>query len=197
MDIVGRAQRIILRPRQEWQVVDGEQTTVSALYQGYIAPLAAIGPVASAIGQIVFGISVPFIGAFRVDPVSAVAQAVISYVLALIGVYVFAVIIDNLAPTFGGTRGTVQALKVAAYGSTAAWLAGIFAIVPALGILGIVGVYSLYLLYLGLPVLMKTPPERALGYTVVSIVVAVVIFFVIALIVGAISGALFAPTFTP
>ena len=41
--------------------------------------------------------------------------------------------------------------------------------------LGILGVYSLYLLYLGLPVLMKSPKEKALGYTLVVVLAAIVL----------------------
>ena len=73
----------------------------------------------------------------------------------------------------------MQALKVAAYSSTAAWLAGIFILIPALGFLQILGLYSLYLLYLGLPRLMKTPEDKALVYTAIVIVAAFVIFAVI------------------
>jgi hypothetical protein len=51
-------------------------------------------------------------------------------------------------------------------------------------VLGILGLYSLYLMYLGLPVVMKSPADRALGYTAVVIIAAIVIFFIIAAIAG-------------
>ena len=59
---------------------------------------------------------------------------------------------------------------MAAYSFTAAWLAGIFNIVPQLAILGLVGLYSFYLLYLGLPRLMKSPEDQSIGYIGVTIV---------------------------
>ena len=184
MALTDRVQGILLRPRQEWQVIDSEPATVSSLYTGYIAPLAAIGPVARFIGLAIFGISVPFAGAIRVPITTALVQAIVSYALALVGVYVLALIVDALAPSFGGTRNPIAALKVCAYSATASWVAAVFALIPLLSILGILGLYSLYLLYLGLPVLMKVPQERALGYTIAVIVVAVVLFFVVGLIVG-------------
>jgi len=62
-------------------------------------------------------------------------------------------------------------------------------IVPVLGILALLGsLYGLYLLYLGLPRLMKCPPERAAGYTVVVVVCAIVLSIVITLTGGAIAG---------
>jgi hypothetical protein len=88
-------------------------------------------------------------------------------------------IIDGLAPTFSGQRSQIQALKVAAYSSTASWVAAIFALVPGLRLLSILGLYSLYLLYLGLPILMKSPKEKAMGYTVVVILAAIVLFMII------------------
>jgi hypothetical protein len=103
----------------------------------------------------------------------------VSYLLTLVVVYVLVLIIDALAPSFDGTKSQIQALNVAAYSATAGWLAGIFAVIPWLGILGILGLYSLYLLYLGLPVLMKAPKERALGYTVVVIAAAVVLMVIV------------------
>jgi len=182
MALVDRVKNILLTPRTEWPVIDGESTSVAALYTGYIAPLAAIGPIAQMIGYSVFGISVFGMGTYRTPMGSAITQAIVSYVLTLIGVYVLALIIDALAPTFGGTRSQIQALKVAAYSGTAGWLAGIFALVPGLRMLGILGLYSLYLLYLGLPVLMKAPAEKAMGYTIVVIVAAVVLFMVVGLV---------------
>ena len=81
-----------------------ESTTPGALSAGYIAPLAAIGPIAGVIGFSVFWYRVPFTGAvWRVPIGTALAGAVVRYVLTLISVYVLALIIDALAPTFDGT----------------------------------------------------------------------------------------------
>lgn len=182
MNLVERVKRILLSPRTEWEVIDAEPTAPAALYTGYIMPLAAIGPIAQVIGYSVFGIRVPFMDTYRVPIGSAITSAIAAYVLTLIATYVLALIIDALAPTFNGQRSQIQALKVAAYSSTASWVAGVFALIPGLRFLGILGLYSLYLLYLGLPVLMKAPREKAMGYTVVVILAAIVLFIVIAMI---------------
>lgn len=182
MSLMERAKNIVLQPKTEWPVIDAEQTSTGALYTGYIIPLAAIGPIAQIIGWSVFGMSLPFVGTFRIPIGYAVRTAVITYVASLIGTFVLALIIDALAPTFGGQKNQMQALKVAAYSSTAAWLAGIFGIIPALAILTLLGLYSLYLLYLGLPVLMKAPEDKAVGYTVVVIICAIVLWIIIAYI---------------
>ena len=179
MALVDRVKNILLKPKTEWEVIDVEPATVADLYKGYIIPLAAIGPVAQAIGFSVFGMPVPFLGTYRTPVGTAVTQAIVTYVLTLVAVFVLAIIIDALAATFNGTPNRIQALKVAAYSYTASWVAGIFLLIPALSILSILGVYSLYLLYLGLPVLMKAPKEKALAYTAVVILAAIVLFMLI------------------
>jgi hypothetical protein len=179
MALVDRVKNILLTPRTEWEVIDAEPTTVADLYKGYILPLAAIGPVAQAIGFSVFGMPVPFLGTYRTPVATAVTQAVVTYVLTLVAVFVLALIIDALAPTFNGTPNRIQALKVAAYSYTASWVAGIFMLIPALSLLSILGLYSLYLLYLGLPILMKAPKEKALAYTAVVVIAGIVLFMLI------------------
>ena len=188
MNLISRTKNILLSPKQEWQVIDDEATSVGGLYIGYIVPLAAIGPVASSIGMAVFGISVPVLGTYRVPIDAAVRQGITQYVLALVGVFVLALIIDELAPYFRGQENRYQALKVAAYSSTAVWIVGVLGLIPALSILWPLGLYSLYLLSLGLPVLMKVPQDKAMGYTVAVIICAVLLFFVIGMIAAKLGG---------
>jgi Yip1-like protein len=179
MNPVERVKGILLKPKEEWQTISGETTTITELYKTYIFILAAIGPVASIIGMSVVGASLPFVGSFRMPITTSIAFAVVHYILTLVGVYILALIIDALAPTFSGEKNINQAFKVATYSYTPGWLVGIFAIIPALSILGILGLYGLYLLYLGLPVLMKSPQEKSLGYTAAVIVAAIILFVVI------------------
>lgn len=179
MALMDRVKKILLQPKQEWPVIEAEQATVGGLYAGYIIPLAAIGPLAMVIGWSVFG----FGGLFRFAFAATLKYAIIIYVAGLIGVFVLALIIDALAPTFGGQKNQVQALKVAAYSYTAAWVAGIFNLIPALAILVLlISLYSLYLLFLGLPVLMKAPQDKAVAYTVVVVVAAIVLWVIIGVI---------------
>ena len=179
MDLVERCKGILLRPNQEWQTISGETSSIADLYKSYIIILAAIGPAASVIGMSIVGITLPFVGSYRVPIMTSVSSAIVQYVLTLAGVYVLAIIIDALAPTFSGQKNINQAFKLAAYSYTPGWLCGIFMIVPLLGVLSILGLYGLYLLYLGLPALMKSPQEKSVGYTVAVIVAAIVIFLVI------------------
>jgi hypothetical protein len=185
---VNRVKNILFSPGAEWNTIEAEPATVQGLYVGYACILAAIGPVARLIGSQIFGFPAFFV-VFHPSLIGSIVSAIVSYVLSLVGVGVLALVIDALAPNFGGTKNRLAAFKVAVYSSTAAWVAGIFGLIPAVSALGIIGLYSLYLLYLGLPKLMKAPEDKALTYTAVTVVVAVVIFVVVAAIPSAIAGA--------
>jgi hypothetical protein len=185
--LVERIKDILFTPGEAWNRIDAEPATVKGLYVGYACILAAIGPIARLIGSQLFGYHFLAIS-FRPSLIASISQAVVSYVLSLVGVYVLALIIDALAPTFGGTKNQIQAFKISVYSSTAAWIAGIFALLPPVSALGIIGIYSLYLLYVGLPKLMKAPADKALTYTVAVVIADVVILLVVAGITGAMVG---------
>jgi hypothetical protein len=184
--IIARVQGILLSPRAEWDKIEPEAATTQGLYMGYAGILAAIPAIAQIIGGLwpicVLGVCI------HRNMIAVVVGAIVFYILSLVGVFVIALIIDELAPSFGGTKSRIQALKLVIYSWTAAWLAGIFAVVPYLGILGIVGLYSFYLLFLGVPKMMKAPEDKALGYTAVSIILGIIVYFVVGAVAAAVIG---------
>lgn len=189
MQLIERARGLLLRPRETWATIDGEPADTARLFTGYLMILAAIPAVCGFIGMSLIGMG-GFGFSVRVPLLAGLINMVVSYGLSLVGVYVLALVINALAPTFAGTQNQGQALKVAVYASTAAMLGGVFSLLPALAILGLVAaLYSLYLLYLGLPVLMRSPAARAVPYTAVVVVVAIVLGIVIAAV-----GSLFMPS---
>jgi len=180
--LVNRVKNLLLAPKVEWPRIDAEPTTIADIYKGHVIPLAAIGPVATLIGGQVFGLGA-FGIVYRPTFLSAIATAIVSYVLTLAMVFILSLVIDALAPQFGGVKNKLSAFKVAAYGATAGWVAAIFGLIPALGMIGLIGgLYSLYLIYLGLPVLMKAPEDKAVAYTGVVILVMIIAALLISVI---------------
>jgi hypothetical protein len=185
MNIVDRVKKLLLSPTQEWGVIKTETHTVVGLYTHYVMILAAIPAVANFIGWSIVGYSGFGTMTYRIPLAAGVATMVLNYLLTLGSVYLLALIIDMQAPNFGGERDFIQALKVAAFFPTAAWLAGIFFILPALTILALVGaLYSLWLLYTGLGQLMGVAEERSAGYVTIVVVAAIVLMVVIGAIAG-------------
>ena len=182
MNLIQRVQDILLKPKETWPAIAAEPATVASIYQNWLIFLAAIPAVAAFIGLSIIGMG-GFGFGFRVPILSGLVHMVLSYALSLGMVYVLALIVDALAPTFGGTKNPIAALKVVAYGSTAGFVGGIFSLIPMLGVLGILaGLYSIYLIYLGLPVLMRNPPDKSAGYTAVVIVISIVAMVILSAI---------------
>lgn len=189
MNLIQRATDITLKPATEWEVIAPEVITTSDLYKTYIMPLAAIPVLASFVGMTLIGMSVPFAGHIRTSIVTGLTALVLGFLVSLVSTFVIAQIINGLAPSFGGEKNSMQALKVTAYAFTPAWLAGILNVVPWLGMLGFIAIiYSVYVLYLGLPVLMKAPKDKAVGYTVVSVLCAIVLNIVMGIVVTSVVG---------
>lgn len=186
---IDRVKGILTTPNTEWPTAAAEPATIGGLYTGYIAIVAALPIIAgfikgSLLGSSMFGVTV------RTPIGLGITAMLLHYVLTLALAYVMALVINGLAPTFGGQKDMVQALKTVAYASTASWVASIAVIVPWLGwLIALAGaVYAIYLLYVGLPHTMKCPADRAGGYTAVSIVIAIALSWIIGLIMAGIIG---------
>jgi len=189
MSLIDRVKNITLRPNAEWPVIAGEPSSVGGLYTGYVAPLAAINPIAVFIGLSIVGVSIPFVGTYRTPFFSGLSQAVVSFALVLVGVLLMAAIVNALAPTFGGRRNLNAAFKLVAYSATPGFVAGVLSIFPPLATLEVLAaLWGLYLFYAGVPVVMQTTRDKALPYTVVSMVCSFVLGLVLMFTVGTTLG---------
>ena len=175
MGLIDRAKNILLTPKTEWPAIAAETATVQSIYVGYVLILAAIGPVALMLRGGMIGATV----------------AVLSYVVSLAVIYMVALIVDALAPSFGGEKNFIQSLKLVAYSCTAAWIAGIFNLLPFVGgFLGLLAaLYTIYTFYLGAPVLKKCAEDKAVVFTIVLVVCGIILAMVIVgLLASAIPG---------
>ena len=188
MNVADRAKNIVLTPRPEWAAIDEEPERIPDIYKGYVVPLALIPAIAGFIGVAIVGVSIPGVGTVRTGFFAGLIGSILQFGLSLALVYALALIIDALAPTFDGTQNPLAAFKVAAYSMTPTWLAGIFNAIPSISFLTLLGLYGIYVLYVGLPRLMRAPPDKALGYTAVVVLSAVVLTIVLAAVLGLVMG---------
>lgn len=186
MNLIQRVQDILLRPIPTWPVIEQEATDVATIYKSYLIYLAAIPALAGFIGMTLIGVG-GFGMNIRMPFMWGLTNLVVGYVLSLVMVFVLALIVDALAPTFNGSKSQINALKLVAYGATAGFVGGIFSLIPSLGVLGLLaGLYSIYLIYTGIPVLMKCPQDKAVAYTAVVVVCGIVA----GIVIGAVTAAL-------
>jgi hypothetical protein len=160
-------------------VIETEPTTIAQLYKGYVIPLAAFVALMSFVRISVIGI-----GFWRMPVLSGLAYALVRFVLGLLALYVVGWVIDMLAPTFSGQRDRRQAVKTAAYAFTPGAIGAVFVLLGGIGALLqlAAAIWGIYVLYLGLPVLMRSPPEKAAGYTAAVIVCVILVFVVFGII---------------
>ncbi|HEY1751421.1 MAG TPA: Yip1 family protein [Caulobacteraceae bacterium] len=193
---MARVQNILLKPAAEWAVIDGEPATVPGLFTSYAVVVAILPVIGSILGGLVGALVFHAIFGLVGGLVSALIGAIFGYVIGLVAIYVFSFIINALASSFNATPNPVQAAKVAVYGATASWVAGLFSFVPVLGIIiAIAGfAYSCYLWYLGIVALMKPPADKAVVYAIASIAIYIVLFGIAFWLVALISGLIIAMT---
>ena len=172
--LIARVKAILLTPKTEWPVIASEPATVGDLYRNYIAVLAALPAIFGLLLAVSWGLG------------RSILSVIVQYAATLGMVYVMALVVEALAPTFGGQKDRIQALKVVAYSLTAGWVASVGLLIPLLGtLIALAGViYGIYLLYLGLPHTTKCPEDKAGGYTLVVIVIGLVLGAVLFGIVG-------------
>jgi hypothetical protein len=185
MDLVQRLKGILLTPESEWPVIEHEPGTPGFLFPNYMVFLAAIPPIADFIGGSIVGVATPS-GTVRVPLFIGLLGAVIAYVLSFVIVYAVAIIIDQLAPRFGGVKDFPNALKVTVYSFTPYWIAGILQLVVGLRFVAVVvALFGIYLAWLGLPRLMRPKPDRAVTYVAISVACAIAMTAAVALIEAA------------
>jgi hypothetical protein len=188
MTVMDRATNIVLTPRTEWAAIGEEPGRINDIYKGYVVPLALIPAIAGFIGASIVGINIPGAGTVRMGFFAGLVAAILQFGLTLVLVYALSLIIDALAPTFGGQKSPLAAFKVAAYSMTPTWLAGVFNLIPSISFLSLLGLYGIYVLYVGLPRLMRAPQDKALGYVAVVVLSAIVLTIVLAAVLGLFMG---------
>ena len=187
MNLVERIKNILLSPATEWEEIKKEEYMISDLFTKYALKLAAIPALAGLIGFTLFGMSYGF-GSYRPGFGVNLKWAVSMYVMSLIGVYILAFIVDVLAPTFGSKKHLPTSMKVVVFAYTAAWVGGIFNLIPALAIIGaIASIYSLVLLYKGLQIVKEVQKEKMVGYFIAILVASFVVFTVTSVFVNKIA----------
>ena len=120
------------------------------------------------------------------------ASGIISLITTILAVYVAALIIDLLAPSFKSEKNFGRSMQLVGYSMTPLWVAGILYLIPVLGIVAsLLGLYGIYLMYLGLGDIKKTPEDNKVGYLVVSAIVAIVVMWIISAVLMVIAGSVF------
>jgi hypothetical protein len=178
MNLIDRVKNIIASPNKEWDVIAAEQPDTSKIVTGYVLPLTALAAIAAFIGYGLIGFRI--LG-FRVTGMEwGLYYALTAFIAGIASVYLTALVIDMLAPSFNSEKNFNRSLQLVAYSFTPMWIGGLLSIFPPIALIGsLFGIYGLYLLYLGIPKLKKTPADKHVGYFVVSLIALIVVYWIL------------------
>jgi hypothetical protein len=189
MSLIDRAKNIIMTPKTEWAAIAAEDANVNSIFTGYVVPFLVLDAAAAFIGH-AFIWGGGHYGDFAMK--WGIYNAMLTLIGGALGVWLTAMIVNALAPSFGSEKNMGRAMQLVAYSYTPAWVGGLLMIFPPLSWVGMLfGIYGLYLIFLGLPHTMKTPSDKVVTYMVISILVLIGVYVIIGMIFAAIFLSMF------
>jgi hypothetical protein len=181
MNLITRVKTILIDPTAAWPQIEKDINDPALLMRRYVAALALIPPLAGFVGAAIIGVVTPSGAVARASLFNGAVGAIFGYVMSCATALVLGLIINLLAPLFGGQRDFNNAFKLAVYSFTPVWIAGIFLVLPGLHFLALLGCYGAYLLWLGLPRLTKTAEDQVANFTAVIVACALGLLYIAAL----------------
>ena len=177
-NLVQRVINILMRPKEEWQVIANERPDKNKILFGYLMILALIPAIITFINySLIFSYSTIYY---------PIIQAVISYCITISIIYLASYIVDLLAPSFDSEQNFDRSFQLVSYAYTPVCVVFILGVIPGLNIIAIfVGfLYMIYLLITGIPLLKKAPDDKATGYGILLVLIMLILFFILQSILG-------------
>lgn len=183
MNLIERVKNILITPKTEWDVINGETATPQSLLMGYVLPMSLV----AAVGPVLSGLM--FAGVLGIK--FFIMTAVVAFITNVVGYYLAVIIIDLLAPSFGSEKNMGKSAQLVAYSGTPSYVAGLLSFIPVIGALlkFAAWAYGIYLMYLGIGPLKKTPEDKKIVYMLVAFIIMIAINLIMAAIL---TGILFA-----
>lgn len=184
MNIIERVKNILIAPKTEWEVINGETATPGSLLMTYVLPLSIIG----AAGGLLKGLFVSgtLLGGFGMK--YFIVTALVALIASLAAYFITVIFVDLLAPSFGSEKNIGKSAQLVAYAGTASYVGGLLSFIPFIGWLISLAAwgYGIYLMYLGIGPLKKTPEDKKVLYMLVVYVILIVLYFILIAILGAV-----------
>jgi len=180
MNLIERVKNILLTPKTEWDVINGETATTQSLLMGYVLPLSIV----SAAGSLLRGLL--FAGTLGLK--FFIVTAAIGFIAAIVSFFVTVMIVDMLAPSFGSEKNMGKSAQLVAYSGTPSYVAGLLSFIPVISwILALAAWgYSVYLMYLGIGPIKKTPEDKKVVYMIVAFIIMIAISLILVAILTAV-----------
>lgn len=176
--IIKRVINLITKTKEEWDAIQGESLTIKDIYLKFAIILYAVPSVALFIGWLILG--VPF--------GMSIVMAVFLYVITIGVLFLMGLLVDVLAPAFGGTKDMVSSQKLAVFSLVPYGVLGVLFILPIGSGFGgglfylimLVSLFSFYLMYLGAPKLKNIPnqQDKIIPFIIIMAVIWLVLIYI-------------------
>ena len=183
-DIIDRIKEIVLKPRETWETIRTEETTMGRLFKNYLLLLAAAPALALFLGLLIVGVPINIVKLHQYKFGQSLVTTIVLFAVTVVLIWLLGKLISLIAPNFGSTQDDLKGFKVSVYTLTPFLVAGLCMIIPSFGVVVMLlaVLYGLFILYIGLPIVMGTPKEKAFPYSIVAMVGVVLICIIIAMI---------------
>lgn len=173
-------------PKSGWENVKNEFSSVKSIYLNLILPILALVAICNFIKLTIIGVSIPLVGIVRVPVETGLNSALGLIIMQSVMMYVAAMILTKLAPSFQGATDELRALRLVAFTGAVGSISAILILVPFIGLLLnlIVGIYSIYIFFCGITPMTNVPKEKRIPYALVVILCNIIIGFVFYKLLG-------------
>jgi hypothetical protein len=171
MSTLRRIVRLIACPREEWDAIAREPTSVDFLIRRYILPLSLLAPIATVIGMKTFDRSWDPDKGYLVLPEHIFAAGATTLLATIGSIFALAAIFRALAPLYDGPRDYGASLTVATYGAVPLLVAGATLVMPIMIIVSMVALcHTLFLFWLGARTVLNVRQENLAEFVGIALV---------------------------
>ena len=171
---------IFTNPNSEWRDIRKQHRSKTQEFLTHVPLLALIPALAFYYGVTQVGWTLGSGEPVYLTASSAMVLCVMSYLSALVGVWVFGEFINWMAATYSDEKiDPHHGMAIAVYVTIPIFISGIAGAFPVIWVNAaatmLAAVYSVYLIYAGIPILMNIDKERGFLYSTSIITVALVL----------------------
>ncbi|MDA3781091.1 MAG: Yip1 family protein [Bacteroidales bacterium] len=173
--LINKVKDVIINPAQAWEDIKFDTEDKKEPLLKFAIPLIILGSFSTFIGSASFGLG----HSAYIGFMSAIAY----FISCIAGIYISAIVINELAMNFGSEKNLDKAFKLVIYSSSASFLATIVSSLhPMLSFVGLFALYSIYIFWLGVKPMMNTPEDKKLSFVVISALIIIAVIFLLNLI---------------
>ena len=190
MEFFDRVKAILVNPKEEWIIIEAENTPHSKVFAGYLLILALIPAITIFISYVWkwFSAVSGFVGFFDSPYLKyVIIGAFQPTVIILGGVYLSAFAINAFSEQFGSAKDLSRTFSLVAYSYTPLCVAGLLNIFNPLAFLvPFVGLYGFFLLYIGVESLLKPAADKKIVCIIISLIAVIAVWVILSNVVPAI-----------